>query len=218
MRSLAMILDASVTCLSVGILSISLALLRWMNTKATLWTPVSSSPGNGVPCTKLKKCLFPCVPMLCPLGYQLCCFARWVLVQITPASCANTPSLEFYSESVGCLRGNYLNPKKWIYWFSLTLRNIYSHLNQTTLLHSLFLGIHFLQRDFSLLWQHSLLSLKMPRTFFFFYVSFFFLISWRLITLQYCSGFCHTLKWISHGFTCAPHPDRTWCTGMPRTF
>ena len=22
-----------------------------------------------------------------------------------------------------------------------------------------------------------------------------------------CSGFCHTLKWISHGFTCVPHPD-----------
>ena len=39
---------------------------------------------------------------------------------------------------------------------------------------------------------------------------FFFLfifISWRLITLQYCSGFCHTLTWISHGFTCNPHPD-----------
>ena len=31
-------------------------------------------------------------------------------------------------------------------------------------------------------------------------------ISWRLITLQYCSGFCHTLTWISHGFTCVPHP------------
>ena len=28
-----------------------------------------------------------------------------------------------------------------------------------------------------------------------------FFISWRLITLQYCSGFCHTLTWISHGFT-----------------
>ena len=28
---------------------------------------------------------------------------------------------------------------------------------------------------------------------------FFFFISWRLITLQYCSGFCHTLTWISHG-------------------
>ena len=25
--------------------------------------------------------------------------------------------------------------------------------------------------------------------------------SWRVITLQYCSGFCHTVTWISHGFT-----------------
>ena len=32
-------------------------------------------------------------------------------------------------------------------------------------------------------------------------------ISWRLITLQYCSGFCHTLTWISHGFICVPHPE-----------
>ena len=30
----------------------------------------------------------------------------------------------------------------------------------------------------------------------------FIFISWRLITLQYCSGFCHTLTWLSHGFTC----------------
>ena len=47
------------------------------------------------------------------------------------------------------------------------------------------------------------------RTFLFFSFSFFFfffLISWRLITLQYCSGFCHTLTWISHGFKCVPHP------------
>ena len=35
----------------------------------------------------------------------------------------------------------------------------------------------------------------------------FIFISWRLITLQYCSGFCHTLSWISHEFTCVPHPD-----------
>ena len=35
----------------------------------------------------------------------------------------------------------------------------------------------------------------------------FIFISWRLITLQYCSGFCHTLTWISHGFTCVPHLD-----------
>ena len=35
----------------------------------------------------------------------------------------------------------------------------------------------------------------------------FTFISWRLISLQYCSGFCHTLTWISHGLTCVPHPD-----------
>ena len=35
----------------------------------------------------------------------------------------------------------------------------------------------------------------------------FIFISWRLITLQYCSGFCHTLTWISHGFTSVPHPN-----------
>ena len=35
----------------------------------------------------------------------------------------------------------------------------------------------------------------------------FIFLSWRLITLQYCSGFCHTFTWISHGFTCIPIPD-----------
>ena len=35
----------------------------------------------------------------------------------------------------------------------------------------------------------------------------FFFISWRLITLQYYSGFCHTLTRISDEFTCIPHPD-----------
>ena len=39
-----------------------------------------------------------------------------------------------------------------------------------------------------------------------FFFSFIF-ISCRLITLQYCSGFCHTLTWTSHGFTCIAHPD-----------
>ena len=41
---------------------------------------------------------------------------------------------------------------------------------------------------------------------FFFFLSFIF-ISWRLITSQHCSGFGHTLTWISHGVTCIPHPD-----------
>ena len=48
----------------------------------------------------------------------------------------------------------------------------------------------------------------------FFFLDFFFsfsFISWRLITLQYCTGFCHTLTWISHGFICVPHPDPPSC-------
>ena len=28
-----------------------------------------------------------------------------------------------------------------------------------------------------------------------------------LITLQDCSGICHTLTWISHGYTCVSHPQ-----------
>ena len=35
----------------------------------------------------------------------------------------------------------------------------------------------------------------------------FFFLNWRLITLQYCGGFCHTFTWISHGCTCVPHPE-----------
>ena len=35
----------------------------------------------------------------------------------------------------------------------------------------------------------------------------FLFFNWRLITLQYCSGFCHTLTWISHGCTCVSHPE-----------
>ena len=43
----------------------------------------------------------------------------------------------------------------------------------------------------------------------FFLISFlkFIYFNWRLITLQWCSGFCHTLTWISHGCTCVPHPE-----------
>ena len=55
-------------------------------------------------------------------------------------------------------------------------------------------------------------KLQSTPVFFFFFALFiyffpFIFISWRLITLQYCSGFCHTLTGISHGFTCVPHPD-----------
>ena len=35
----------------------------------------------------------------------------------------------------------------------------------------------------------------------------FIYFNWRLITLQYSSGFCHTLPWISHGCTCVPYSE-----------
>ena len=53
-------------------------------------------------------------------------------------------------------------------------------------------------------WRSFLYSSSVYSYYLFFFFSF---ISWRLITLQYCSGFCHTLTWISHGFTCISHPD-----------
>ena len=48
-------------------------------------------------------------------------------------------------------------------------------------------------------WMVCLGKKQRPLWHFFFFLdsSFFF----------YCSGFCHTLKWNSHGFTCIPHPD-----------
>ena len=52
----------------------------------------------------------------------------------------------------------------------------------------------------------SILYYFFPSTKFFFNFLFICLFNWRLITLQYCSGFCHTLTWISHGFTCVTHP------------
>ena len=44
-------------------------------------------------------------------------------------------------------------------------------------------------------------------SFFFNFVFKVIYFNWRPITLQYCSGFCHTLIWISHGCTCIPHPE-----------
>ena len=57
-------------------------------------------------------------------------------------------------------------------------------------------------------WKHSMKLIKVFAFYFFLWFIFLFIyLSWRLITLQYCSSFCHTLTWISHGFTCVPHPE-----------
>ena len=72
-------------------------------------------------------------------------------------------------------------------------------------------GCHFLSQG----WPRDQTSI-------FFFFSFIF-ICWRLITLQYC-GFCHALTWVSHGFTCVPHPNSPSCLplhpiplGLPST-
>ena len=39
------------------------------------------------------------------------------------------------------------------------------------------------------------------------FLKIFIYFNWRLITLQYCSGFCQTSTWISHGRTRVPHPE-----------
>ena len=43
-----------------------------------------------------------------------------------------------------------------------------------------------------------------PNDLIFFLINYF---NWRLITLRYCGGFCHTFTSISHGCTCVPHPE-----------
>ena len=63
------------------------------------------------------------------------------------------------------------------------------------------------------IFMHNLLILILATNFFLFaiglylFIFSFIFISWRLITSQNCSGFCHTLTWISHGVTWIPHPD-----------
>ena len=36
----------------------------------------------------------------------------------------------------------------------------------------------------------------------------FIYFNWRLITLKYCSGFCHILTWIIHVCMYVPHPEQ----------
>ena len=40
-----------------------------------------------------------------------------------------------------------------------------------------------------------------------YFIYFFFMLYNHFIIFFVCGGFCHTLKWNSHWFTCVPHPD-----------
>ena len=55
-------------------------------------------------------------------------------------------------------------------------------------------------------WKQSFFVVCLGLVFFLVFKKFIYF-NWRLITLQYCSGFCHTLTWVSHGCTCVPHPE-----------
>ena len=66
-----------------------------------------------------------------------------------------------------------------------------------------------LRTTLSISWTSNQHLVSTKKALFFFLFIYFFLnniyFNWRLITLQYCSGFCHTLTWISHRCTCGPH-------------
>ena len=50
-------------------------------------------------------------------------------------------------------------------------------------------------------------EVNMSLGYFFFFFCKLIYFNWRLFTLQYWGGFCHTLTWINHGCTCVPHPE-----------
>ena len=92
-----------------------------------------------------------------------------------------------------------------IWLFSLKYLLSYSSPNTSLLpFFFLFLLLCLLKKQISCLkiWTYLFIYTRIH-----FLFLFIFIISWKLITLQYCSGFCHTLTWISHGFTCVPHPN-----------
>ena len=56
------------------------------------------------------------------------------------------------------------------------------------------------------------------------FLKFCFIFNWRIITLQFCVGFCHTSAWISHRYICPlppgppipPHPSKlSWPPELP---
>ena len=110
------------------------------------------------------------------------------------------------------------SPTLCVFWFKDTLFTIYCWFANIELTANSAIALarrKLIQRTYFLQKAHNSLlasetldstaALCLGTILFYFIFSFIF-ISWRLITLQHCSGFCHTLKWISHGFTCIPHP------------
>ena len=94
---------------------------------------------------------------------------------------------------------------------------LYLHLRRTTSCTVILTYSNYLKNLVQLNWSRRGLDSGLSRqglamqslcglAFFFFFNQLIYF-NWRLITLQYCSGFCHTLTWISQGCTCVPHPE-----------
>ena len=71
--------------------------------------------------------------------------------------------------------------------------------------------------SFHLLVQHHMWKVIQQSSASYAFFKLIFNFNWRLITLQYCGGICHTLTWISHGCTCVCHP-KTHLTSLPIPF
>ena len=67
------------------------------------------------------------------------------------------------------------------------------------------LGTLILKRKLAHFHVNSRVILAKKKLSFFFWLQNFYFI--YLFIFFICGGFCHTLKWNSHGFTCVPHPD-----------
>ena len=120
-----------------------------------------------------------------PSNHLILCYPLLLLPSIFPSIRV------FSNELVLCIRW----PKYWSFSFSINPCNEYSVLIS---FRTDWLELLAVQRTLKRCLQHHI-------SFFFSFFKIYF--NWRLVTLQYCGGFCHTFTWISHGCTCVPHPD-----------
>ena len=120
-----------------------------------------------------------------PSNHLILCYPLLLLPSIFPSIRV------FSNELVLCIRW----PKYWSFSFSINPCTEYSVLIS---FRTDWLELLAVQRTLKRCLQHHI-------SFFFSFFKIYF--NWRLVTLQYCGGFCHTFTWISHGCTCVPHPD-----------